>query len=78
MAKAKSKAKPKEKKYVSPWAATKDSQLAHYVESYHRPGWQGPLDFSKLAQHGASKPGQGRGWMNKGEILNQKKEVKNG
>ncbi len=77
MAKAKSKSKQKEKKYVSPWATKKDN-LGHYVESYHRPGWQGPLDFSKLEERKAKVPGMGAAWRNKGEILNEKKEMKNG
>lgn len=76
MAKTKSKTKAKEKKYVSPWAITKKN-VGYYTNRYSKPGGE-PVDFTKLKERLAARPGQGAPRMNKGEILNEQKELKNG
>ena len=75
MAKIKNKPSTKPEKYVSPWATTKKN-VAHYRQSFYRPGGQPPIDFSKLETRVARRPGQGSAWRNSSEILNEKKELK--
>lgn len=69
--KSKTKTKAKEKAYVSPWEITKANR-AHYTEHYHS-GGEAPVDFGKLKEHAAAKPGQGRGWLSASEIKAQQK-----
>jgi hypothetical protein len=71
----KSKSTDKAKPYQSPWRIT-DKNIDYYKQSFHRPGGQPPLDFSKLETRTAKVPGMGVAWLNRGDILNQKKILK--